>query len=128
MCILMKTSFWISIFLNHRKFIRANLSSFHSFLPLHTRHHGSRPKEAYEAIKCAKALDAVQDGRHLGAQAHCWTSQGSRVPPPFSCSPKSPQVCLDKARDNDDPDAEARQGGRQGAHRDQLPDWIHGRD
>jgi hypothetical protein len=27
---------------------------------------GKRTKEALETLKCAKALDAFQDGRHLG--------------------------------------------------------------
>ena len=31
---------------------------------------GKRTKEALETLKCAQALDAFQDGRHLGKSKH----------------------------------------------------------
>ena len=93
----------------------------------HIRKHGTRTKETYEALQCAKTLDAGQNGWNVGPTPFHWASQTSRVSSSYLDTSPAPQVRLDRSRSHPNLHAKACESRPAGTHRPQLPSRFHGR-
>ena len=77
-------------------------------------YHGPRTTQALEALKRSQALDAFQDGRHLGTPAFPGPSQAERVPAPTLDPEEQTKVRPHWQGIQDDLHGEARHSRRQG--------------
>ena len=63
---MLMTSWFRAAYFYFTRRLSEERTAFNSKLFLNCHLSGKRTKKALEALKCAKALDVVKDGRHLG--------------------------------------------------------------